>query len=171
MQSGTRNQKSSCKNEYNFGYFGWWCLKNINGMENKLYSEFDFSLLDDPRFNEAGVREELVTPLIKYLGYSISPRLCWGKLIHRSMLKTRKRLLLVNSFKFYGKTFLVLKRALFSSYIFPLFPDLQRSLLSHFYLTYLKRSLGCLSMNDFLFAYFFDEPSLEDRYYKYWNRY
>ena len=37
-----------------------------------MYSEFDFSLLDDPDFKEDSVREELIVPLIKYLGYSPS---------------------------------------------------------------------------------------------------
>lgn len=41
-------------------------------MEETLFSEFDFSLLEDPKFKEASVREELISPLIKYLGYSNS---------------------------------------------------------------------------------------------------
>lgn len=41
-------------------------------MEDKLYKDFNFSLLDDPRFKEESVREELIAPLIKDLGYSNS---------------------------------------------------------------------------------------------------
>jgi hypothetical protein len=37
------------------------------------FSRFDFSLLDDPRFREDSVREELVVPLLAALGYSASP--------------------------------------------------------------------------------------------------
>jgi Type I restriction enzyme R protein N terminus (HSDR_N) len=39
-------------------------------MEDKLYKDFNFALLDDPRFKEESVREELISPLIKELGYS-----------------------------------------------------------------------------------------------------
>lgn len=41
-------------------------------MEDKLFKDFNFSLLDDPRFKEESVREELIAPLIKDLGYSNS---------------------------------------------------------------------------------------------------
>lgn len=41
-------------------------------MEDKLYENFNFSLLDDPRFKEESVREELIAPLIKDIGYSNS---------------------------------------------------------------------------------------------------
>ena len=38
-----------------------------------LFEDFDFSLLDNPSFKEDSVREELITPLLKALGYSASP--------------------------------------------------------------------------------------------------
>jgi hypothetical protein len=89
------------------------------------------------------------TKEFKYLGYFITPRLGWGKLIHKYMMKIRQRLILINSFRFFGKTSLILRRALFSSYIlplfawlypvYPLFTDHQRALLNHFYYTCLKR--------------------------------
>ena len=41
-------------------------------MEDKLFKDFNFSLLDDPRFKEESVREELIAPLIRDLGYSNS---------------------------------------------------------------------------------------------------
>lgn len=41
-------------------------------MEDKLFKDFNFSLLDDPRFKEESVREELIAPLIKDFGYSNS---------------------------------------------------------------------------------------------------
>ena len=37
-----------------------------------LYTNFDFSILDDPDFREDSVREELITPLLVALGYSAS---------------------------------------------------------------------------------------------------
>lgn len=37
-----------------------------------MFTEFDFSILDDPDFKEDSVREELVTPIIKELGYKLS---------------------------------------------------------------------------------------------------
>ena len=39
-------------------------------MEEKLFADFNFSLLDDTRFKEDSVREELISPLIKYIGYA-----------------------------------------------------------------------------------------------------
>ncbi len=121
------------------------------------------------------------TKEFKYLGYFITPRLGWGKLIRKYMLKIRQRLILINSFRLFGKTSLILRRALFSSYIlplfawlypvYPLFTDHQRSMLSHFYYTCLKRIFFYLGMKDPLFAYLFDEISLDDRCYRYWNRY
>jgi hypothetical protein len=121
------------------------------------------------------------TKEFKYLGYFITPRLGRGKLIRKYMLKIRQRLILINSFRLFGKTSLILRRALFSSYIlplfawlypvYPLFTDHQRSMLSHFYYTCLKRIFFYLGMKDPLFAYLFDEISLDDRCYRYWNRY
>jgi len=41
-------------------------------MSNKLFADFNFALLDDHRFKEESVREELISPLIKYIGYTNS---------------------------------------------------------------------------------------------------
>ncbi len=41
-------------------------------MTDRLYENFNFSLLDDHRFKEESVREELIAPLIQYIGYSNS---------------------------------------------------------------------------------------------------
>ena len=38
-----------------------------------VFTDFDFSLLDDPAFKEDSVREELIVPILKRLGYSASP--------------------------------------------------------------------------------------------------
>ncbi|TOJ02866.1 type I restriction enzyme HsdR N-terminal domain-containing protein, partial [Vibrio parahaemolyticus] len=37
-----------------------------------MFSNFDFSILDAPDFKEDAVREELVLPIIKALGYSVT---------------------------------------------------------------------------------------------------
>lgn len=37
-----------------------------------MYQDFDFTLLDDPNFKEDSVREELILPILKELGYSAS---------------------------------------------------------------------------------------------------
>lgn len=39
-----------------------------------MFEEFDFNLLDDPEFKEDSVREEIIVPIIKDLGYSSSGR-------------------------------------------------------------------------------------------------
>ena len=36
-----------------------------------FFNDFDFSILNDPDFKEDSVREELITPLLKALGYSV----------------------------------------------------------------------------------------------------
>lgn len=37
-----------------------------------LSDNFDFSLLDDPEYGEDSVREDIISPIIKALGYSAS---------------------------------------------------------------------------------------------------
>jgi len=37
-----------------------------------MFNDFDFMLLDDPDFKEDSVREELIVPLIRKLGYSVT---------------------------------------------------------------------------------------------------
>ncbi|QFS45700.1 type I restriction enzyme HsdR N-terminal domain-containing protein [Nostoc sphaeroides] len=48
-----------------------------------MFSDFDFLLLDDPSFKEDSVREELIVPLLKALGYSASGP---GKIIRSKTL-------------------------------------------------------------------------------------
>jgi len=40
-----------------------------------MFEEFDFKVLDDPSFKEDGVREELIAPLLRRLGYLPTGRL------------------------------------------------------------------------------------------------
>ncbi|MHA1703790.1 MAG: DNA methyltransferase [Promethearchaeota archaeon] len=35
----------------------------------KIFKEFDFNILDDPDFEESSVREEILTPILKFLNY------------------------------------------------------------------------------------------------------
>lgn len=49
-----------------------------------MFSDFDYSILDDPEFKEDSVREELIVPLIKELGYSASGE---NKVIRSRQLK------------------------------------------------------------------------------------
>jgi len=117
----------------------------------------------------------------KYLGYIISCKIGWGKLIKHIELKVRKRVSLIRSFKIFGCSSPHLRKTLFYSYvlpiftwIFPIFPLLtvvQRNKLSHFYYTSLRRTLFCLEWSDSFFSFVIDEPSLEDRCASYWNRY
>jgi hypothetical protein len=46
-----------------------------------MFTDFDFEILDDPDFKEDAVREELILPLIKRLGYSVTgdDRNNWGQ--------------------------------------------------------------------------------------------
>ncbi|HCG9257656.1 TPA: type I restriction enzyme HsdR N-terminal domain-containing protein [Vibrio parahaemolyticus] len=37
-----------------------------------MFSDFDFDVLNDPEFQEDAVREELILPIIRNLGYKIS---------------------------------------------------------------------------------------------------
>ena len=39
-------------------------------MSDRLFKDFDFTVLDDPNFGEAGVREVIISPIFKKLGYS-----------------------------------------------------------------------------------------------------
>ncbi len=88
---------------------------------------------------------------------------------------------MVNSFPINGHTSQKLKRALFSCYvlpifmrifvIFPLFTEKQRNHLSHFYYTCLKRIYRNIQWSDSFFAFIMNEISLEDRCYRYWERY
>lgn len=48
-----------------------------------MFSKFDFSILNDPDFKEDSVREELILPIIKNLGYDLSGE---GKIIRSKSL-------------------------------------------------------------------------------------
>ncbi|CAF1415277.1 unnamed protein product [Adineta ricciae] len=128
-----------------------------------------------------GGQEILWVNSYKYLGYLITTKLGWGKIINRTFMKIRQQAAIINSIKFNGATSRGLRRSLFSTFIIPfftwvyalhpLFTDHQRSRINRFYYTVLKRTLRCLQWNNHLFAYAFDERSFDDNCYAYWMKY
>ena len=121
------------------------------------------------------------TQEFKYLGYWITPKMGWNTMINKAKLRIRQRVAMANSFRLFGTTSAKLRKILFLTYILPLFTSLfilfplftqkQRDDLSHFYYTTLKRIMHCMQWRDIFFAFALDEPSLEDRCTKYWNKY
>ncbi|MEJ7576886.1 MAG: hypothetical protein WKF74_07770 [Pyrinomonadaceae bacterium] len=55
-------------------------FKKVSDKSNHLFSGFDFSLLESSSFKEDSVREELIVPILKALGYGSSGK----NKIHRS---------------------------------------------------------------------------------------
>ncbi len=117
----------------------------------------------------------------RYLGYHLSCKMGWSKMIDIYKRKIRQRVAIVKSSRMYGTSSKSFRRLLFSTYvrplftwlfsIYPLFTDYQRDDLGHFYYTCLKRALGVPFWNDFLFAYIGEEKSLENLCAKYWLKY
>ncbi len=52
----------------------------MNDKSKHFFADFDFSLLESPGFKEDSVREELIVPILKALGYASSGK----NKIHRS---------------------------------------------------------------------------------------
>jgi len=135
----------------------------------------------DIHFNDCSQTKIRWVPDFKYLGYIISSKLGWGKLLKSTMFKVRQRVCLIKSFKLFGCTSPLLRKALFSSFvlplftwIYPIFPLLskkQQDDLSHFYSTCLRRVLFCLHWNDNLFSFALNEKMLIDRCAIYWNNF
>ncbi len=108
----------------------------------------------------------------KYLGYQITTKIDWGQVISCTQIKIRRQITMVNSVRFGGSTSSTLRHVLFSIFVLtfftclyallPLFTDVQRTNLDHFYYTQLKRIYHCFFWNDLLFALAFDEHSLDD---------
>ena len=116
-----------------------------------------------------------------YLGYQITSRLGWGKMIDTYKGKIRRRIALIRKCLIQGTSSIHLRRVMVMTYIlplfswlfanFPLFTEYQKADLSHFYFTCMRRTLGNYSWNDFMFASLGDEISLEGSCKKYWKRY
>ena len=117
----------------------------------------------------------------KYLGYFISFKLGWGKLLKDAQCKVRKRIALIKLFKLFGCSSPYLRKALFYSHvlplftwihpIYPLFTRKQQDNLPKFYHSSVRRTLCCLEWNEYFISYVFDEISLEDCCLSYWNRF
>ena len=117
----------------------------------------------------------------KYLGYYISCKLGWSKMISFQKLKIRQRVAIVRSCRMYGSTSPQFRKTIFSTYvrplftwlfgIFPLLTECQKDDLSHFYFVCLKRTIGGQLWNDILFASLFEERSLVNLCNKYWRKY
>ena len=121
------------------------------------------------------------TPEFKYLGYLISPKLGWNKLIHKTKTKVRQCLSLISSLKLAGCSSPYLKRTLFTSYIlplftwlfplFPLFTSRQRDDLNRFYLSSIRRLLSALHWNNQLFTFITEDEPLDTLCRGYWENY
>ena len=117
----------------------------------------------------------------KYLGYWVSPRLGWNLMIRKTTLKIRERVNKIERFRLNGFTAPELRKALFSTFVLPLFVSLfpifplftrrQQEDLSHLYFTCLKRVSFHLEWSDSLYSFVLNEISLEDRVSKYWEKY
>ena len=70
-------------------------------------------------------------PDFKYLGYIISSKLGWGKLLKSTIIKVRQRVFLIKFYRLFECTSPLLRKALFSSFVLSFYLDL-----SNFSLTY-----------------------------------
>jgi hypothetical protein len=154
---------------------------------NRLKTEALFSAraIGSPKFivafDSAGNDQISWVKEYKYLGYIISSKLGWSKLIKSVECKVRKRVALIRSFKVFGSSSACLRKTLFYSHVlpiftwiypvFPLFTRKQQENMSKFYYTSLRRSMNCLHWNELFFASLLDELSFEDRCSAYWNKY
>jgi hypothetical protein len=117
----------------------------------------------------------------KYLGYTLTTKLGWGALIQKTCLKVRQRTAMVNSFRYCGTASKELRRILFATFVspyftwifalYPLFTETQRNKLNHLYFTLLKRMYRCQFWEDWFFSSWYNEKSLEDRCFTYWQKY
>ena len=127
-----------------------------------------------------GNKIELVRSF-RYLGYHISSKLGWSKMISIYKTKIRQRVGILRNCRICGTSSTKFKRVMFDSYvrplftwlfsIYPLFTECQRDDLGHFYYTCLKRTLGKFQWSETLFAALYEEKSLENHCHKYWNNY
>ena len=98
-----------------------------------------------------------------------------------AIFRIRQRVCRIRSFKLFGCTSPLLRKALFSSFVLPLFTWIypiftlltknQQDDLSHFYSTCLRRVLYSLHWDENLFSFALDEKMLIDRCATYWNKF
>ena len=87
---------------------------------------------------------------------------------------------MINSIRIYGMTSLSLRKTLFLTYVLHLFTWLfilvplltrkERSYLSYFYYTTLKRMFHCLQLPDTLLVFLLEKQSMKNRCLKHWDR-
>jgi len=121
------------------------------------------------------------TDSYKYLGYWITTKLGWSMLIKQSLLKIRQRTAMINNCRFAGASSKETRRILFAAFVYPLFAWLfamvplftyrQQSDLSHAYFSCLKRVYRCMHWENFFFAVWFKEWSLDFRCLRYWKKF
>jgi hypothetical protein len=161
------------------------CLTDQPINLNKTEALFSARAVSGPKFDiyfndGAGEKINWVGEY-KYLGYLISSKLGWGKFLKFMKIKIINRISLIKSFRIFGCSSPHLRKTLFLSFvlpfftwiypIFPLLSAIQQRDLSHLYYASLRRVLFCLQWNECMFAFAFDEKSLEDRCTKFWERY
>lgn len=150
-------------------------MQNARKESDPINPKFDIHL------NDSSLTKIRWVPDFKYLGYIISVKLGWGKLLKSTIFKVRQRLCLIKLFELFGCTSPLLRKALFSSFVLPLFTSMypilallskkQQDDLAHFYSTCLRRVLFSFHWNDNLFSFVFDEKMLIDRCAVHWNKF
>ena len=138
--------------------------------------------IGNPKFEaHMGENKLQLVSSYRYLGYHISSKLGWSKMISVYKMKIRQRVAILRNIHLYGTSSPKFRRILFDSYvrplfnwlysIFPLLTEWQRDDLSHFYITCLKRTLGYWYWSETMFVVMTGEKSLENHCSKYWSRY
>ncbi|CAF5209814.1 unnamed protein product, partial [Rotaria magnacalcarata] len=101
------------------------CLADQPLNRTKTQAMFSARAIGSPKFNimfDSGDDESICWKSeYKYLGYIISSKLGWGKLLKDVECKVRKRISLIKSFKLFGCSSPSLRKALFYSHVLPLF--------------------------------------------------
>ena len=94
-------------------------------MESKPKLYLVLRAIGSPKFNVAFVNGDdnciCWKKEYKYLGYIISSKLSWEKLMKDTESKVRKRIALTKSFNLFGCFSPSLRKSLFYSYVLPLF--------------------------------------------------
>ena len=131
------------------------CLADQPLNRTKIKAMFSARAIGSPNFSIAfATGDDKCISWIKeykYLGYFISSKLGWEKLLKDTQCKVRKRIALIKSFKLFGCSSPYLRKALFYSHVlplftwiypvYPLFTRKQQHDLSKFYYSSLRRTL------------------------------
>jgi len=117
----------------------------------------------------------------RYLGYHLTSKLGWGKMISIYKTKIRDRMRIVRSCRFWGSTSVTLRKVLFNTFVRPLFTWLcclvplttqcQQEELSRYYFTCAKRTSGVYQWNDLHFYQVNNEERFDSFCSRYWKKY